>query len=882
MDARAQTVRGILHSPVQYLIPFFQRHYSWRKQNWKRLLGDLWTLLDEEQTDSQHFMGPLVCTPMSLVPGEVPRFQLIDGQQRLTTLTILLAALRDVAKDMGIEELVEDVTIDYLVLRKKKDLQRFKVIPRIGDREVLAAVIGGKIEKQQYRQPVAQAWRFFRQAIAEWATGDVEKKLRRLFVTVTERLALVVITIDGENPYEIFESLNSTGLPLEESDLIRNFLFMQVPVEDQDDFNTRHWQPFDKQFEQMGEFTAKDQTKFYRTYLMRDGLFSKPKCTFVEFKQQNRQRGLKAEEQIEELTRFARLATMLEQPHTCEDHPSLRDALTEIAALDISTAHPLILNLLDRHAAKTLGDVELLACLRDLASFVLRRSVCGESTRNYGRWFCEAAAAIGEKPEENLRSYWLRRGWPDDRTFVARLVDFPLFHREHQKCRLILERLERSHQHKELVDFAKLSIEHVMPQTIDQGKSAKSWKDALGTAWKAEQQQWLHTLGNLTLTAYNPDLGNRPYGEKQEIFKASHLELNKYFEEVPTWNSAEIRKRSEHLAAKVAALWTRPTGGEYRPLADSSVAPVSRHERRQRCLDYWTALLSYVKQRGQLRRLPKAMPRGWIGFPIGKSWFRILAYLTFSKRTIGVALSCTGPKGLDRFLKLQSQRDEIEAKLGMKLLWQELVFGKSSHITIRLSEANPASTVDWPRQHEWHATTIEKFHAVFSSLCKSLDDGGSSAHGSTSRRERFWRGLLERAASRTPLHSGVSPESYGWIATGAGKRGFTYVYVAKKDSVRVELYLDRGKGSREENKRLFDALFANRAQIEHDFQGDLLWERLDQRTSCRVSAKIDRGGFRSDESDWPAIHNAMIDAMVRLEKSFAPSIASMDEGTEHK
>jgi uncharacterized protein with ParB-like and HNH nuclease domain len=875
MDARAQTVRGILYSPIQYLIPFFQRHYSWRKQNWERLLGDLWTLLDDEQNDSQHFMGPLVCTPMNLVPGEVPRFQLIDGQQRLTTLTILLAALRDVAKDMGIEELVEDVTIDYLVLRKKKDLQRFKVIPRIGDREVLAAVIDGKIEKQQYRQPVAQAWRFFRQAIAEWATGDGEKKLRRLFVTVTERLALVVITIDGENPYEIFESLNSTGLPLEESDLIRNFLFMQVPVEEQDNFNTRHWQPFDKQFEQMGEFTAKDQTRFYRTYLMRNGLFSKPKCTFVEFKQQNRQRGLKVEEQIQELTRFGRFATIIERPETCVD-ASLRYALTEIAALDISTAHPLILNLLDRHAANTLGEAELLACLRDLASFVLRRSICGDSTRNYGRWFCEAAAAIGDKPEENLRSYWLRRGWPDDRTFVARLVDFPLFHREHQKCRLILERLERSYKHKEPVEFAKLSIEHVMPQTIDQGKSAKAWKDALGEQWKAEHQQWLHTLGNLTLTAYNPDLGNRPYAEKQEILNISHVELNNYFHQIPTWNSPEIRKRGEQLAAKVAALWTRPDGGDYRPLQDSAPEPLSRHERRQRSLDYWTALLDCVKQRGQLRRLPKATPRGWIGFPIGKSWFQILAYLTFAKRTIGVALSCTGPKGLDRFLKLHSQRDEIEAKLGMKLLWQELAFGKSSHITIRLPESNPASTADWPRQHEWIATKIEKFHAVFSRLCKSLDDGGSSSGGGMGRRERFWRGLLERAASRTSLHSGLTPGDDGWIATGSGKSGLTYVYVLKKDAARVELYIDRGKGLKAENERIIDAMFAQRAKIEADFGGELRWERLDNRRCCRISSRIELGGVRNDESEWPAIQEAMIDAMIRLVKSLAPWIAIVD------
>lgn len=875
MDARAQTVRGILHSSVQYLIPFFQRHYSWRLRHWERLRADIRSLLDDEGGASQHFMGPLVCTPMKTMPGDAPRFQVIDGQQRLTTLTILLTALHEVAREHAVMDVAEEIKENFLINKWKKGLQRFKVIPRLGDRELLASLIDGKVEHREQRQTVLQAWRFFHQAISEWAGDDTEPRLRRMLATVIDRLSLVVITIDGENPYEIFESLNSTGLPLEESDLIRNYLFMQVPVEEQEEFNVRHWQSFDQKFERLGEFTAKRQTAFYRTYLMRNGNFSKPKFTFVEFKQQSRQRGLKPKEQIEELTRFAGFAMMLQHPESC-DSDWLCDSLSDIVALDISTAHPLILNLLDRHAAKSLTDAEFQACMRDLSSFVLRRTLCGESTRNYGRWFCEASAATGDKPEENLRAYWLRRGWPDDRTFVARLIDFPLFHREHTKCRLILERLERSHEHKEPVDFAKVSIEHVLPQTIDQGKSSKAWKQALGEDWKNEHRQWLHTLGNLTLTAYNSDLGNRPYAEKQTIFKTSHLELNKHFEHVTVWNPAEIRARGELLAIEVAAIWPRPAGGEYRPVGEQTAEGLSRETRRKISMEYWSALLASMKQQSRLRRFPKAMPRGWIGFPIGKSWFRILAYMKFAKRTIGVALSCTGPKGLNRFLKLQSQRDEVESKLGMKLLWQELVFGKSSHITIRLTDANPASTADWARQHEWFATTVEKFHAVFSSLCKSLDDGESSANGDMSRRKRFWWGLLARAASYTSLHSGLTPGDDGWIATGSGKSGLTYVYVLKKDTARVELYIDRGKGRKVENKHIFDTMFAQHATIETDFGGTLRWERLDNRRCCRVSSGIDLGGVSNDESEWPAIQEAMIDAMIRLEKSLAPWVANVD------
>lgn len=296
-----------------------------------------------------------------------------------------------------------------------------------------------------------------------------------------------------------------------------------------------------------------------------------------------------------------------------------------------------------------------------------------------------------------------------------------------------------------------------MPQTIDQGKSAKTWKEALGEDWKVVQEQWLHTLGNLTLTAYNPDLGNRPYSEKQDIFDNSHLELNKYFEDVSKWTATEIRKRGELLSAKVAGLWTRPPGTDYRPSVDQATESLSRSERRQRCLDYWTALLAHVKQRGKLRRFPKASWRGWIGFPIGKSGFRILTFVNFAKRTIGVALSCMGPNGLQHFTELRSHRDEIEAALGVSLLWQELVFGTASHITLRLSDANPALVQDWPRQHEWLATTLESFHSVFSKRCKLLDNSASPTGSGPSRREHFWRGLLERAAPNN-----VAFRDYAW------------------------------------------------------------------------------------------------------------------------
>lgn len=248
MDAQARTVQNILHSANQYMIPFFQRRYSWRRKNWKRLWQDVLALVGDSGTN-QHFLGPLVCTPHEIVPGRVPAFQLIDGQQRVTTLTLLLAALRDAAKEHGDEALAEEITEDYLIHKHKPDLQRYKVVPRVEDREMLISLIEGS-DGVEEAHPLTQAKMFLDKQIARHAKEDPAGALREVMTAVTARMSLVVITIEGENPYEIFESLNSTGTPLEESDLIRNFLFMQVPTDRQQAFHDKHWRPFESTFEE--------------------------------------------------------------------------------------------------------------------------------------------------------------------------------------------------------------------------------------------------------------------------------------------------------------------------------------------------------------------------------------------------------------------------------------------------------------------------------------------------------------------------------------------------------------------------------------------------------------------------------------------------------
>jgi uncharacterized protein with ParB-like and HNH nuclease domain len=723
MDARAKTVREILHSGDQYLVPFFQRSYSWTGKYWERLFSDVLALMQDER-NRQHFLGPLVCTATAHQPGEVPGYLLIDGQQRLTTLTLLLAALRDVARTRGLDDLADEIMEDYLVHKRKKGFQKYKVVPRLGDREALAAVVEDEDRQKHARSGIAKAYRYFCSEIEPWGDADGATHLERLFKAVTQRLSLVVVTIDGENPYEIFESLNSTGLPLEESDLIRNYLFMLVPLADQAEFNEKHWQPFEGFFEAAEGRTAIPATAFYRNYVMREGAYSKAGSTFVDFKDQFTRRGLKPEEQVKELSQFVGYEAALRSPRLCPD-AALRASLSRITQLDITTAYPLLLSLLNRHDRQEMDRDTLLGCLVDLESFVIRRSICGESTRAYGRWFPEAVRAVRENPREDLRQYWLRRGWPDDEAFAARLEDFPLYRRETKKARLLLEALEEGHRHKEKVDVATLTIEHVMPQTIKDDKAGKAWRNMLGAEWQRVQNALLHTIGNLTLSGYNPELSNRPFEKKQRDYGESNVVLNRYFAKVEVWNEDAIRKRSRVLAEKVLKLWPRPDAGPEYILPDEEkdgdVDTNGAEETRQFRLEYWDALNDVLAERNGFVKPHKPQAASWMTYALGRSGFLMSVAMHTRERWIKAQVECDGPVGRVAFKKLEADKDAIEKDAGEKLWWRYRPDRRTSQIVALLEHTNPLDEKDRTRQVEWLADQLETLYRVFSPRLKAMD-----------------------------------------------------------------------------------------------------------------------------------------------------------------
>ena len=480
-----------------------------------------------------------------------------------------MAALRDVARLNGFASLADEIHEDYLVHRRQQGIKRFKVVPRLEDRADYESILEGDPVGTTVSTGLFGAYSFFKREWKKLVGEQNDATIRRILVAATAQMSLVTVTVGGENPYEIFESLNSTGLALEESDLIRNFLFMQVPPEDQERFQSTYWEPFESRFDAVDGYAKLPPTLFYRSYLMREGDYCRNKAAYVEFKAQNIDRGLKPPAQVEELQKFAGFELWLRRPLTCQN-PDLRDSFAEIQALDITTAHPLLLNLLDKHKRGVLDLPNICGRFTDLASFVIRRSVCRESTRGYGRLFPAAVKAISFDPDEELRKFLLNEGWPDDAAFVPALVEFPIYKRERNKCRLLLEALERHFRHKEELNLNQLSVEHVLPQTIDGDRDeAVSWQKVLGATWRTTHEKWVHTLGNLTLTGYNAELGDGSFTEKNAAFAESKVSLNRHFCSLDQWTEYEIRQRGQELAKIVAQIWPRPTEGP------SYVAPAS-------------------------------------------------------------------------------------------------------------------------------------------------------------------------------------------------------------------------------------------------------------------------------------------------------------------
>lgn len=558
MKASETKLQPVLEGEKQYVIPLFQRHYSWGKEHWKTLWDDL-TELYEAGDGREHFLGAIVTMPIDMQPHGVSKYVLIDGQQRLTTLFILLAAMRDLAKEQE-QKLAYQINEQYLVNKWAEGQNRFKLLPTQADRELFFHVVNGTASGQLR---LAQAYRFFLKQLKGRGENGQPYDLKRLHNLLVQQFVVVSIVLArDENPYLIFESLNAKGQPLTQADLVRNYLFMRIddPEEQSLAYNDL-WHPIEIE---LGE----ELTNFIWRYLTKDGTFVRQGSIYEAVK--NRLASLpttsKVIDFLMDMRIYAGYYKRMIDPAS-EPNDKIRRRLLRINRWEINTAYPFLLALYDDYERGSLDADGMRQVLDTIESFVIRRFFCRVPTNALNRIFIALYKSLEkENIVEETRTQLLARGWPSDEQFLDGWIRFPIYTSGTSKCRHVLESLEGMLTlNNEPVDIthSRITIEHVLPQTLNE-----AWELALGSSAAQIHDAYLHTVGNLTLIGLNEPMGNSSFPQKKPTFLQSNFALNKYIARQDKWNDQVIQQRALLLGQTALEIWQRPSAEVQREQSD--------------------------------------------------------------------------------------------------------------------------------------------------------------------------------------------------------------------------------------------------------------------------------------------------------------------------
>jgi uncharacterized protein with ParB-like and HNH nuclease domain len=541
MQAGETKLQPMLEGTKQYLVPLFQRPYSWDAKEWKILWADLADLCEVDDP-RPHFMGSIVTMPTVSVPEGVSKYLLIDGQQRLTTIFVLLALLRDLAKSNNQPHLAEEINNTLLVNPYKTGHDRFKLQPTQADRDAFRAIIDSTALPERTTQVFA-AYKFFEREMRKKPL-DIE----RLKIVISKTLSAVSIVLDiNDNPHLVFEGLNAKGRPLTQADLIRNYFVMRVHVDAQEDVYRKSWRP-------MQESLGDSLTEFIRHYLIMQ-LGDTVNVNDVYFVLKDQITPANAVPYLEDLAKHAVFYERFLFPDH-EPNELLRAALWRIRRMEVGVSYPFLLRCYAQHAAGQLSLDEFIEILKVIENFLIRRFVCNVPTYGLNKvfppLFTQIQRAKSKTVCDGLKAVLQAKNYPKDYDFRSKLRDAKLYGPGDRitKTKLILEALESAYEHKEQVPYDKLTIEHVMPQTL-----SDNWKAQLGSDWQMVHELYLHTLGNLTLTAYNSELSNEPYPTKRKLLQESHIELNRTFGDYETWTTQSIDDRATALSEMALAVW---------------------------------------------------------------------------------------------------------------------------------------------------------------------------------------------------------------------------------------------------------------------------------------------------------------------------------------
>ncbi len=558
----ARFLEFIKKSP-QFVIPIYQRTYSWGERECRQLWDDI-VRTGENDEITAHFVGSIVYIEKGLyqVTSQSPLL-VIDGQQRLTTMALLIAALAkkiDGYSDDNKEPMdgfsPRKLRNYYLINPEEEGERHYKLILSKTDRDSLIAVLNSHEMPESHSLRIAENYNLFKQWIDDYQ-GDIAALCRGI-----AKLVVVDISLnrDQDNPQLIFESMNSTGRELTQADLIRNFILMGLEPSLQTHLYEQYWQPMESDFGQEAYSTHFDG--FMRHYLtVKTGEIPKFGAVYEAFKNYARtpqmlEAGMEAI--VADICRFS--------GHFCamalgkEPDKVLRLAFHDLRELKVDVAYPFFLELYNDYSNNLLSQEEFLEAVRLVEAYVFRRAICSIPTNSLNKTFATFSRALKkDRYLESIKAHFLLlpsyRRFPKDEEFKRELQTRDLY--GFARRSYWLRKLE-NYNRKERVNVDEYTIEHILPQNPN---LSEAWKQSLGSGWERVRETWLHTLGNLTLTGYNSEYSDRSFQEKRDMeggFKDSPLKLNQGLGQLDNWNEDTIIVRAKELSELAVNVWGMP------------------------------------------------------------------------------------------------------------------------------------------------------------------------------------------------------------------------------------------------------------------------------------------------------------------------------------
>lgn len=545
---------------LQYMLPIFQREYAWEQEEWQTLWDDILEIYGASNGyDREHFLGSLVVIEEDSKETLFHTYTLVDGQQRLTSISLLLCALRDLL-DEG-DRLRRKIN-RYLLNDDVLDDLRFKILPTVkyDDRKTYSATLDGTtIESSRSR--IVDAYPFFKAKVQEVLDARrVEPE--RLFNCLMSSLYIVLIELDRtDKPYRVFESLNHRGRRLTQADLVRNYIAMRLPPHRQQTIFDRQWSKIEDKLSDRRE-TARipEFTAFLRHYIaLQLGDLPRVDQVYNRFRDRVEDGNLSDDDfelEIQKLNRSASHYNRLLRPEN-EYAPRVNKQLKRLNILDATTAFPLLLHFYEMYTLCEIDECEFLKILRAIENYLVRRLLAGEPANYLNSMFTSLANELKSKNEKSAASLEAAlgdRNYPSDNRLRQRLLWNRLYStNKSRRIVFVFEALSR-HINPEVKLALQGTVEHIMPQRL-----SDEWRAYLGDDWQGIQRDHLQLIGNLTIVSqpWNSKLSNSSFELKREQLVKQGLPLNTcYFEAAAQdWGPAAIRRRTNFLANKILEVW---------------------------------------------------------------------------------------------------------------------------------------------------------------------------------------------------------------------------------------------------------------------------------------------------------------------------------------